>query len=77
MSVRAATLRDLPAIHPDGEAVTIDEVEPASELFKRFDTAAMSGALSPEATALAEAMNSPAATPTRRRRRRPGALRHQ
>ncbi len=56
----AATLRDLLAIHPDGEAVTIDEVEPASELFKRFDTAAMSiGALSPEAhEALAEAMNS-------------------
>ncbi|SUH34684.1 glutamate synthase subunit alpha [Salmonella enterica subsp. enterica] len=40
--------------------MTIDEVEPASELFKRFDTAAMSiGALSPEAhEALAEAMNS-------------------
>ncbi len=36
----AATLRDSLAIHPDGEAVTIDEVEPASELFKRFDTAA-------------------------------------
>ena len=36
------------------------DVEPASELFKRFDTAAMSiGALSPEAhEALAEAMNS-------------------
>lgn len=42
------------------EAVSISEVEPATELFKRFDTAAMSiGALSPEAhEALAEAMNS-------------------
>ncbi|VTM67873.1 glutamate synthase subunit alpha [Escherichia coli] len=41
-------------------AVNIADVEPASELFKRFDTAAMSiGALSPEAhEALAEAMNS-------------------
>ncbi|MCS5808553.1 hypothetical protein LNO89_19630 [Klebsiella pneumoniae subsp. pneumoniae] len=38
----------------------MDEVEPAKELFKRFDTAAMSiGALSPEAhESLAEAMNS-------------------
>ncbi|KAI3491414.1 hypothetical protein L1887_44032 [Cichorium endivia] len=56
----AATLRDLIALNPGDEAVSIDEVEPASELFKRFDTAAMSiGALSPEAhEALAEAMNS-------------------
>ncbi|MFK9860002.1 glutamate synthase-related protein, partial [Klebsiella pneumoniae] len=40
--------------------ISIDEVEPAKELFKRFDTAAMSiGALSPEAhESLAEAMNS-------------------
>uniref|UniRef100_UPI0032987B8C glutamate synthase-related protein n=1 Tax=Salmonella enterica TaxID=28901 RepID=UPI0032987B8C len=56
----AATRRDLVAIHPDGEAVTTHEVEPASELFRRFDTAAMSiGAISPEAhEALAEARNS-------------------
>ncbi|MDR8310340.1 hypothetical protein FPK86_21745, partial [Acinetobacter baumannii] len=42
------------------DAISIDEVEPAKELFKRFDTAAMSiGALSPEAhESLAEAMNS-------------------
>jgi glutamate synthase (NADPH/NADH) large chain len=47
-------------VNPGDEAVSIDDVEPASELFKRFDTAAMSiGALSPEAhEALAEAMNS-------------------
>ncbi|QGX90384.1 glutamate synthase large subunit [Tatumella sp. TA1] len=56
----AATLRDLLALNPTGEVINVDEVEPASELFKRFDTAAMSiGALSPEAhEALAEAMNS-------------------
>ena len=56
----AATLRDLLALNPGDEAVSIDDAEPASELFKRFDTAAMSiGALSPEAhEALAEAMNS-------------------
>ena len=55
-----ATLRDLLALQPGTGAVHIDDVEPASELFKRFDTAAMSiGALSPEAhEALAEAMNS-------------------
>lgn len=56
----ATTLRDLLALQPDGNTVPLAEVEPASELFKRFDTAAMSiGALSPEAhEALAEAMNS-------------------
>ena len=56
----AATLRDLLCVTPDGTTVNLDDVEPASELFKRFDTAAMSiGALSPEAhEALAEAMNS-------------------
>lgn len=55
-----ATLRDLLELQPGTESVHIDDVEPASELFKRFDTAAMSiGALSPEAhEALAEAMNS-------------------
>ncbi len=55
-----ATLRDLLAIKPqEGVAIPVDDVEPASELFKRFDTAAMSiGALSPEAhESLAEAMN--------------------
>ncbi len=55
-----ATLRDLLAIKPqEGAAIPVDDVEPASELFKRFDTAAMSiGALSPEAhESLAEAMN--------------------
>lgn len=56
----AATLRDLLALNPCEDAISIDEVEPAKELFKRFDTAAMSiGALSPEAhESLAEAMNS-------------------
>lgn len=55
-----ATLRDLLAIKPqEGVAIPVDDVEPASELFKRFDPAAMSiGALSPEAhESLAEAMN--------------------
>ncbi|AUG98413.1 glutamate synthase large subunit [Pectobacteriaceae bacterium CE70] len=56
-----ATLRDLLALQPqEGAAIALDQVEPATELFKRFDTAAMSiGALSPEAhESLAEAMNS-------------------
>ncbi|MFP1870348.1 glutamate synthase large subunit [Lonsdalea quercina] len=57
----AATLRDLLALKPQDKstAIALDQVEPASELFKRFDTAAMSiGALSPEAhESLAEAMN--------------------
>lgn len=57
----AATLRDLLAVKPQekSSAIALDQVEPASELFKRFDTAAMSiGALSPEAhESLAEAMN--------------------
>ncbi|WJV54288.1 glutamate synthase large subunit [Prodigiosinella aquatilis] len=56
-----ATLRDLLALQPqEGTAIALDQVEPATELFKRFDTAAMSiGALSPEAhESLAEAMNS-------------------
>ncbi|OSN09239.1 glutamate synthase [Lonsdalea britannica] len=56
-----ATLRDLLAVKPQekSSAIALDQVEPASELFKRFDTAAMSiGALSPEAhESLAEAMN--------------------
>ena len=56
----AATLRDLLALNPGDDAISIDHVESAKELFKRFDTAAMSiGALSPEAhESLAEAMNS-------------------
>ncbi|MDH5632439.1 MAG: glutamate synthase large subunit [Gammaproteobacteria bacterium] len=55
----AMVLRDLLALRDDVKAVSIDEVEPAEQLFKRFDTAAMSlGALSPEAhEALAVAMN--------------------
>jgi glutamate synthase (NADPH/NADH) large chain len=54
-----ATLRDLLKLREDIEPVSIDEVEPAENLFKRFDSAAMSlGALSPEAhETLAEAMN--------------------
>lgn len=55
-----ATLRDMLALNPQDESIRIEDVEPATELFKRFDTAAMSiGALSPEAhESLAEAMNS-------------------
>ena len=55
----ALSLRDLLRVRDDIEPITIDEVEPEEELFKRFDTAAMSlGALSPEAhEALAIAMN--------------------
>ncbi|MGL9722313.1 glutamate synthase large subunit [Sodalis sp. (in: enterobacteria)] len=54
-----ATLRDLLQLTPNGQAVALDQVEPAETLFKRFDTAAMSiGALSPEAhESLAQAMN--------------------
>ncbi|MGM3163094.1 glutamate synthase large subunit [Dickeya undicola] len=57
----ASMLRDLLALQPqEGTAIPLEQVEPDSELFKRFDTAAMSiGALSPEAhESLAEAMNS-------------------
>ncbi len=52
-------LRDLLKLRSDLKPIAIDEVEPETELFKRFDTAAMSlGALSPEAhEALAIAMN--------------------
>ncbi|RKZ91663.1 MAG: glutamate synthase large subunit, partial [Gammaproteobacteria bacterium] len=54
-----ATLRDLLKLREDIDAISIDDVEPAENLFKRFDSAAMSlGALSPEAhETLAEAMN--------------------
>ncbi|MEI7187579.1 glutamate synthase large subunit [Dickeya dianthicola] len=57
----ASMLRDLLAVQPQaGAAIPLEQVEPDSELFKRFDTAAMSiGALSPEAhESLAQAMNS-------------------
>ncbi len=54
-----ATLRDLLKLREDISPISIDDVEPAEMLFKRFDSAAMSlGALSPEAhETLAEAMN--------------------
>ncbi len=55
-----ATLRDLIRLKPGTESISIDEVEPAENLYKAFDSAGMSlGALAPEAhEALAEAMNS-------------------
>ncbi|MGL1957747.1 MAG: glutamate synthase large subunit [Colwellia sp.] len=54
-----ATLRDLLALKDDCEPIDLSQVEPESEMYKRFDSAAMSiGALSPEAhEALAIAMN--------------------
>jgi glutamate synthase (NADPH/NADH) large chain len=54
-----ATIRDLLALSDSEQAIALANVEPESELFKRFDSAAMSiGALSPEAhEALAIAMN--------------------
>ncbi|MCV6588746.1 MAG: glutamate synthase large subunit [Marinobacterium sp.] len=54
-----ATIRDLLGLSKNQTAIKLDEVEPASEILKRFDSAAMSlGALSPEAhEALAVAMN--------------------
>ncbi len=54
-----ATIRDLFAFKGGRKAISIDQVEPAENLYSRFDTAAMSlGALSPEAhEALAVAMN--------------------
>ncbi|MGF1696741.1 glutamate synthase large subunit [Vibrio lamellibrachiae] len=55
----AAMLRDLMELNKSDKPLALEKVEPASELFKRFDSAAMSiGALSPEAhEALAMAMN--------------------
>ncbi|REL30788.1 glutamate synthase large subunit [Thalassotalea euphylliae] len=55
----AAALRDLLALKDDTQAIDISKVESDADLFKRFDSAAMSiGALSPEAhEALAIAMN--------------------
>jgi glutamate synthase (NADPH/NADH) large chain len=54
-----ATIRDLLTFKTDCQAIEVEQVEPESEMFKRFDSAAMSiGALSPEAhEALAIAMN--------------------
>lgn len=54
-----ATLRDLLTIKKGIEPVSLQEVEPVSDIISRFDSAGMSlGALSPEAhEALAEAMN--------------------
>jgi glutamate synthase (NADPH/NADH) large chain len=53
------TLRDLLGFKEDTQSIDISKVEPDTEMFKRFDSAAMSiGALSPEAhEALAIAMN--------------------
>jgi glutamate synthase (NADPH/NADH) large chain len=54
-----ATIRDLFRVVPDGSPIPLDEVEPAEDIFPRFDSAGMSlGALSPEAhETLAIAMN--------------------
>ena len=52
-------IRDFFELKSDRKAISIDEVEPVSEIFKRFSTAAMSmGSISPEAhETLAVAMN--------------------
>ncbi|MGR5348728.1 glutamate synthase large subunit [Vibrio mediterranei] len=54
-----AMLRDLMRLKKADQALPLEQIEPNTELFKRFDSAAMSiGALSPEAhEALAIAMN--------------------
>ncbi len=54
-----AMLRDLMKLKKADNALPLEQIEPNTELFKRFDSAAMSiGALSPEAhEALAMAMN--------------------
>ncbi|HCM1302658.1 TPA: glutamate synthase large subunit [Vibrio parahaemolyticus] len=54
-----AMLRDLMALKKTDSPLPLERIEPKTELFKRFDSAAMSiGALSPEAhEALATAMN--------------------
>jgi glutamate synthase (NADPH/NADH) large chain len=54
-----AMLRDLMTLKKADSALPLEQIEPNTELFKRFDSAAMSiGALSPEAhEALAIAMN--------------------
>ncbi|EDK26931.1 glutamate synthase subunit alpha [Vibrionales bacterium SWAT-3] len=55
----SAMLRDLMSLKKADKPLALEQVEPSSDLFKRFDSAAMSiGALSPEAhEALAMAMN--------------------
>ncbi|RRS30710.1 MAG: glutamate synthase [Epsilonproteobacteria bacterium (ex Lamellibrachia satsuma)] len=52
-------IRDFFALKSDRQPISVEEVEPLSEIFKRFSTAAMSlGSISPEAhECLAEAMN--------------------
>ncbi len=59
LSTKAGTLRGLFAFKGDRTPVPIDEVEPVSEIVKRFNTGAMSlGSISPEAhETLAIAMN--------------------
>ncbi|NLT06207.1 MAG: glutamate synthase large subunit [Solirubrobacterales bacterium] len=59
VAVKSSTLRGLLGFEPDAEPVPLDEVEPASEIVKRFKSGGMSlGALSPEAhEGLAVAMN--------------------
>ncbi|MCO1332968.1 glutamate synthase large subunit [Microbulbifer sp. OS29] len=54
-----ATLRDMLDFKENIEPVALEDVEPAAQILRRFDTAAMSlGALSPEAhESLAQAMN--------------------
>lgn len=55
-----AHLRDLLELDSPRAAISVDDVEPISEILKRFDSAGMSlGALSPEAhESIAQAMNS-------------------
>ncbi|WP_044411368.1 glutamate synthase large subunit [Thiomicrospira microaerophila] len=55
----AMTIRDMITFHDNIAPISIDEVEPLSSIYKRFDSAGISlGALSPEAhEALAIAMN--------------------
>jgi glutamate synthase (NADPH/NADH) large chain len=59
LSSKAGTLRGLFAFRSDREPIAIDEVEPVSEIVKRFNTGAMSyGSISAEAhETLAIAMN--------------------
>lgn len=58
-SDRVCALRDLLELQINQETIPVDEVEPAENLYKRFDSAAMSiGALGPEAhESLAIGMN--------------------
>ncbi len=58
-AVRRSLLRGLMKLHPSGEPVALEEVEPATEIIRRFTTGAMSlGALGREAhETLAIAMN--------------------